>query len=343
MIVDDEEILRKLLHHWLSKDGFDCTEADCGEQALGKLLYDPADLVILDVRMPGKSGIEILPEIKNIQPNTAVIMATALSDSQTAVRCMKNGAYDFLTKPYDLPEVSKSVESALEKRKMEIREREYQRHIEDLAKERLLLAHNSFINAVTSLAYALEAKDKYTSGHSERVAKIAAAIASKMDLPSDMIEKIRLAGMVHDIGKIGVRESILNKPAKLTQDEFQNVKQHCEKGEHILAPALNDDSILQAVRHHHENFDGTGYPDHLSGDEIPLLARILAVADSYDAMVSERPYRHAMSVKVACEEIIKCINGRYDPAIVRAFYSAVKTSGLSCFSEEKNDTEHTGC
>ena len=202
----------------------------------------------------------------------------------------------------------------------------------------------SYLNTITSMVYALEAKDKYTSGHSRRVAAIAAAIAQELGLPKHRVDKIAITGLIHDIGKIGVRESVLNKPGKLTDDEYQHVISHCEIGERILHPVLNDEEILDMVRHHHEHYDGTGYPDGLSGREIPLAVRvsavgdvysqiesslamektlsknasILAVADAYDAMMSPRSYRDALSVEEAVEEVRKGAGSQFDPEVAAA-------------------------
>jgi putative nucleotidyltransferase with HDIG domain len=306
LIVDDEEVIRRLLHQKLSSEGYQCQEAGSAAQALDELRSKPAALVILDIKMPGKSGIELLPELRASYPDTAVIMATAITDTSTAIQCMKQGAYDYLTKPFNLDEVVLSVNRALEKRRLELENRDYQQHLEQKVEEQAKKIRAAFLNAITALAYALEAKDKYTSGHSQRVTKISVAIVKKLGMPQGSIDEIRLAGLIHDIGKIGVRESVLNKPAKLTDDEFKYIKSHCEVGEHILAPIVEDEEILKMVRHHHERYDGSGYPDRLKGEQIPLGARILAVADTYDAMTSERPYRKAMSDETACAEIERC-------------------------------------
>ena len=335
-IVDDEQALRKLLSYWLGGNGFQCHEAESGEKALAALEEKPADLVILDIRLPGKSGIQLIPEIVEAHPDTAIVMATAVSDTQTAVQCMKLGAYDFLTKPFDLKLVSRTVEKTLQERKAHVKEKEYRKQLEQMAKEQFWGQHDSMVSSLKSLAYALEAKDKYTSGHSERVSLTAVSIAEKLWLPSETIEKIRLAGIVHDIGKIGISETVLNKPGVLTPDEFQLIKRHCEIGEHILLPALKDEIILKSVKYHHENFDGSGYPDRLKADEIPLGARIIAVADSFDAMVSERPYRHAMSIETACQELIKYRAQRFDSEIVNAFLDSIPPCGKgeSVFSDQ---------
>jgi len=319
LIVDDEEMVRRLLHQKLSSEGYQCQEADGAAQALDKLSSNAVELVLLDIRMPGKSGVELLPEIKASYPDTAVIMATAITDTNIAIQCMKQGAYDYLTKPFNLDEVVLSVDRALEKRRLELENRDYQQHLEQKVEAQARKIRASFLSAITALAYALEAKDKYTSGHSQRVAEISVAIAKEMGLSQHSTERIRQAGLIHDIGKIGVRESVLNKPDHLTDEEFQHVKEHCEMGEHILAPIVEDEEILKVVRHHHERYDGTGYPNRLSGEQIPLGARILAVADTYDAMTSERPYRGAMSDETAYAEIESGKRTQFDPEVAGAF------------------------
>jgi len=240
---------------------------------------------------------------------------------------VRQGAYDYVTKPFNLGEVTLSVERALEKRRLELEIRDYQLHLEQKVEEQAQKIRTAFLNAITSLAYALEAKDKYTSGHSQRVAGISVAIAAELGLSKTEIEKIRLAGLIHDIGKIGVREAVLNKPGKVSAKEYQHILSHSDIGEHILTPIVEDEAILKAVRHHHERYDGRGYPDGLSGEQIPLGARILAVADAYDAMKSERPYRGAMSVETACAEIERGKGTQFDPEVVDAF---LRTTKFAC-------------
>jgi len=319
LVVDDEEAIRKFLHQKLSGEGYQCQEAGSAAQALDKLRNNTVKLVILDIKMPDKSGIELLPEIKTSYPDVAVIMATAITDTNIAIQCMKQGAYDYITKPFNLDEVMLSVGRALEKRRLEFENRDYQQHLEQKVEAQTRRIRASFLSAVTALAYALEAKDEYTSGHSQRVADMSVATAKELGLPPDSIEKIRLAGLIHDIGKIGVKESVLNKPSGLTEEESQNIRYHPEIGAHILNPIVDDEEILMIVRHHHERFDGTGYPDGLKGESIPLGARILAVADTYDAMTSERSYREAMNVETACAEV-ECGKGtQFDPEVANAF------------------------
>jgi putative two-component system response regulator len=232
---------------------------------------------------------------------------------------MKEGAYDYITKPFNLEEVSLGVERALEKRRLELENRDYQQHLEEKVEAQSKKIRAAFFNAVTALAYALEAKDVYTSGHSQRVTEISVAIAEEMGLSKEDIRKIRLAGLVHDIGKIGVQETVLNKPGSLSEEELKHVRLHSETGERILVPIVDDEDILKAVRHHHERYDGWGYPDGLREEQIPLLARIIAVADSFDAMTSERSYRKAMTKEEACAEIEHCRGTQFDPEAADAF------------------------
>lgn len=319
LIVDDEESIRRFLKRVLSENGYRCREAGTATEAFREIYNEPVSLVILDIRMPGKSGIDILPEIKDSCQDVAVIMATATTDINTAIFCMKLGAYDYITKPFNSEEILLSVARALEKRKLEIEVKEYRQHLEDKVIEQAGRIRASFINTIRALVYALEAKDEYTSGHSQRVADISAAISRELHLPQESIDKVVLAGLVHDIGKIGVRESILNKPEKLTPDEFSQVQKHPEIGERIMGPVADDQEILLYIKYHHSSFDGKGYPGELRGYQIPMGARILAVADSYEAMTSERPYRKAMSDMDACAELMQCKNTQFDPEVVEAF------------------------
>jgi putative two-component system response regulator len=354
LVVDDEDVIRRLLSHILKAEGYRCREAGGAEKALIEMEKEPAALVILDIKMPGKSGLELLPEIATRYPDTAVIMATALADATTAIHCMKQGAYDYITKPFNADAVVLSAKRALEKRRLAIENRSYQRYLEDKVAEQTNKIRAAFLNAITALVYALEAKDKYTSGHSQRVAAMASAIAGELGLSQDRMEKVRLAALIHDIGKIGVKEAVLNKVGQLTPEEYQHVMAHSEIGEHILEPIVEDKEILAMVRHHHERYDGNGYPDHLSGEGIPEGARIVAVADAYshatredrqndttlsinegilaladtyDALTSDRPYRTALGHKEAIEEIKRGISTQFDPTVASAFLRLPQIAG----------------
>jgi response regulator RpfG family c-di-GMP phosphodiesterase len=321
LIVDDEESIRRLLKSRLANEGYQCLEAANASQALDELRSKKISLVMLDIKMPGKSGVELLPEIKAGYPDISVIMVTATADMQTAVQCMKHGAYDYVIKPFELDVITIGVERALEQRRLILENKEYQQRLKEKVTEQANKIRGSFLNTITALVYALEAKDAYTSGHSRKVANLSAAIAGALNLPRSQIDKLRLAGLLHDIGKIGVRESVLNKPGRLTEAEFEQVKRHPVIGEHILSPIVDVAEILEAVRNHHEHYNGKGYPDGLQKDEIPLDARILAVSDAYEAMTSERPYRKSMSADAARDEIARHKGTQFDPEIADTFNS----------------------
>ncbi|MEN8614641.1 HD domain-containing phosphohydrolase [Dehalogenimonas sp. THU2] len=323
MVVDDEQIVRRLLHQKLANEGYECIEAASADEALAMLQQNPdIALVVSDMKMPGKSGMELLSEIKSRYPDTAVIMATAVTETAIAIECMKQGAYDYLTKPFKLDEVVFSVWRALEKRRLQLENREYRQSLEAKVEIQAEKIRFSFFNSITSLAYALDAKDGYTAGHSQRVSEMAVGIGIEMGLPQTLIEQIRLAGLVHDIGKIGIDGSILHKPGILSQAEREEIERHSAIGEKILAPVVEDTEILAMVRNHHERWDGAGYPDGLAGEGIPLGARVLMLADTFDAMTSERPYRTAKSVSYAMDEILRCSGLQFDLAVADAFFKA---------------------
>jgi putative two-component system response regulator len=324
LVVDDEEVIRRLLCQKLKSEGYGCTEAGNAHQAMEKMREKPADLVILDIMMPGGSGVELLPELKKAYPDTVVIMATAVGDADTAIKCVRLGAYDYFTKPYNLDEVAISIARALNMRRLELEVIDYQHNLEEKVKVQAGKIRDSFMNAVTALALALDAKDEYTSGHSGRVSEISVIIARELGMQDNALEDVKLAGLIHDIGKIGVKEAVLNKPGALTAEEFEHIKTHPVIGERILKPIVEEKEILDMVRMHHERFDGKGYPDGLSGDQIPLGASIMALADAYDAMTSDRPYRKSLGVSVAIEEIKKGSGTQFAPDVVEAFLRVEK-------------------
>lgn len=334
LVVDDEEAIRRMLCKKLDTVGYTCHVAANGEQAFEAMNANQISLVILDINMPGKSGEELLPEIMSKYPDTQVVMVTASSDINTAIRCMRDGAYDFLTKPFNFDEILFSIRRALEKRRLEMANREYQLHLESRVSEQAEKIRLSFMNAITALANALEAKDSYTAGHSKRVADISVAIANAMGLMQETNEKIKTAGMVHDIGKIGISEHILNKPGSLTREEFHQIQTHSELGQRILKPVAGDEDILNMVRSHHEHYDGSGYPDGLKQHQIPLGSRIIAVADAYEAMTSERPYRSAMSSTAALVEIERGEGTQFDPDVAEAFLKSFRNDTLARLEPE---------
>jgi len=330
LVVDDEPRLRQVLVHLMQNDGFSCREAGNGAEALAVLQRESIPLVLSDLRMPQIDGIELLRQTRARYPDTAVVMITAVADVEVAVSCLAMGAMDYLTKPFHLEEVRARVSQALEKRRLILENRDYQDRLEERVAVQARRLEDLFLASVQSLAEALEVKDPYTRGHSIRVSHYSSAIARVLNLDSDVVRQIELGGQVHDIGKIGVREAVLNKPGPLTDEEYAHIMTHPLVGWRILGPLLSEAPLsLSIVRSHHERWDGRGMPDGLAGADIPLEARITAVADSYDAMTSGRPYRPAQLAPVdALAEIRENSGKQFDPEIVQAFLCAVESGGI---------------
>jgi len=325
LIVDDEDIIRRVLNLKLSGQGYVCEEANNAQQALHVLETVPVALVLLDIKMPGKSGIELLPEIKQAYPETAVIMATAVNDIDIAVQCLKQGADDYICKPFNLEEVSLAVQKALEKRRLQLELRDYQQFLEERIEEQKIEMRRLFLGAIDALVFALEAKDKYTGGHSRRVSEIAVAVGKELGLSTQDMEDLRWGSLLHDIGKIAIDEAVQNKPGKLTFEEYEHIMTHAHVGASIVGPVVNG-KITKMIEHHHDHYNGSGLHQTMSGRDIPLEARILAVADAFDAMTSSRPYRGAMSIAQAVEEIRRCADTQFDPGVVAAFLRTVQTA-----------------
>ncbi len=330
LIVDDEKAVRRSLNRSLTMNGFSCDEAANVQEAMDYLEDNPADLVILDIMMPGTTGKDFLPRLKQSHPDTAVVMATAVVEPDTIIGCMKDGALDYITKPFDVSQLINDIGMVLEKRRLELSLREKRRVLEGKVKEQSRELQKLFIDAVESLVSALEAKDKYTAGHSRRVTKIAIDTGRILGLKGEDIENLRWAALLHDIGKIGIDSSVQNKPGGLTPEEYDYVLTHCNIGPGIVGPLVNE-KIIRIIEHHHDSFDGSGPKQSKIGKDIPLGSRILAVADSFDAMTSDRPYRAAMAASKAVSEIKRCAGSQFDPTVVKAF---LKTPIIKSLKDE---------
>ena len=328
LIVDDERTVRRSLNKCLTRNGFNCAEAGNADEALAHLETNPADLVILDIMMPGLSGSELLPCLREKHPDTAVVMATAVVEPDMIVDCMKHGAVDYITKPFDVNQLVGNIEMVLQQRQLELTLKEKQQVLEGKIEEQARELQKLFIDAVESLVSALEAKDTYTAGHSRRVTKLAIDTGQALGLSAAEIDNLRWAALLHDIGKIGIDSSVQNKPGSLTPSEYDYILTHCSIGPGIVQPLVND-AIVEMIRHHHDRFDGKNGKQALSGRNIPLGARILAVADSFDAMTSDRPYRGAMPAARAVAEIKRCSGTQFDPAVVKAFLRSPIVKSLS--------------
>jgi putative two-component system response regulator len=307
LVADDNEANRELLVSLLSGEGYHVLSVDDGKQALERISRDPIDLALLDVVMPGKTGFDVCLAIKS-KPETRlipVVLLTSLTGDDDRIRGIMSGADDFLSKPVNRHELLARVHSLL----------------------RLKQFTDELDNAeavLFSLALSIEAKDPYTEGHCERLSKYSIAVGEKLGLPEDLRVALRRGGLVHDIGKLAVPESILLKPGPLTPEERKVMEQHTVAGERICAPLRSFRQVLPIIRHHHEKQDGSGYPDRLKGQQVPLTARILQVTDVYDALTTDRPYRKALSQEKAFEIIREeAKRGWWDVAVVNAFETVV--------------------
>lgn len=325
LIVDDEEPVRRLLSRIMSGSGHDyCLAADAAE-ARRALETEHFDLILCDVKMPGENGIGLVQDVRKKYPDTAVMMVTAVDDPEIANTALAIGVYGFMLKPFNANELMINISNALHRRKLEIKNRFHRTSLENLVASRteelrntLNQLQNTVQGVIRAMAMTVGARDSYTAGHQRRVAQLAEALAGMMNLPEDQILGIKMAGEIHDLGKIAIPAEILAKPSNLTDTEFDMIKTHPQVGHEILKDIEFPWPIAQMVVQHHEKRDGSGYPAGLSGDQILLGARILTVADVVEAMVSHRPYRPALGIEAALQEISEHKDTWYDPDVVAA-------------------------
>ncbi len=324
LVVDDDPQVRSALARAIEFQGLACRQAASAVEALA-ILADQGEMpiCITDIQMPEMDGVAFLREVVTRYPDMAVIMLTGVAEVTIAIECLKIGALDYISKPALIEEVHARITKALEKRDLILQNRHYQHTLESRVRELDGRNKQSLINGVEMLVFALEAKDAYTSGHSMRVKEFAVKTAVQLGYTGDRLAQVDLGSKLHDIGKIGTREAVLNKPGPLEPDEFEHIKLHTVLGERILQPFLGEaPAVLHIVRSHHERMDGSGFPDRLAGADIPLEARIVAVADAYDAMTTNRAYRPSRAAGAAIEELRRCAGTHFDPDVVEAFFRA---------------------
>jgi putative nucleotidyltransferase with HDIG domain len=329
LIVDDEDPIRDFVSVMLSSANFVCTQAGSGKEALALLdSGEEYELMLSDLMMPGMDGIALLEAAKERFPDMPVLMVTAVTDVSVALGAIRNGAYDYLLKPFERDQLLAAVRRALENRRLKLENRAYQTNLEALVTARteqlrqaISTLERSYDITLEALGNALDLKDAETEGHSKRVTAFTIAIARAMGLSPDQIRVIARGAFLHDIGKMAIPDAILRKPGALDPDEVAIMREHCYRGYQILRriPFLTE--AAEIVYAHQEKFDGTGYPRGLKAEEIPLGARIFSIADTLDAMTSNRPYRAAQPLSAAREEIERWSGRQFDPEVVKVFLS----------------------
>jgi len=362
LFVDDEPNILKAVQRLLRQEEMEVLCASTGEEALEILGQTPAQVVVTDQRMPQMSGVDLLSAVRERHPEMIRMMLTGFTEIKVAVEAINRGEiYRLITKPWNDDELRATIRQAFEQadlkeeikrlnrvtREQNFRLQDMNRNLEEKVRERtkqLASKHHelrtAYVQTVGALAEAVDAKDAYTRGHSERVGVYASKIAREMGFTKEFIERVYIAGLLHDVGKIGIRDAVITKPDKLSREEYEEIMEHPSIGAKILEPVDFLADIAPCVRHHHEWYDGSsrGYPDQLRGDGIPLPSRIILVADTVEAMTSDRPYRNALPIERVISELNKYSGSQFDPTCVEAFLRLLDREG-ECFirSELKFD------
>jgi putative nucleotidyltransferase with HDIG domain len=326
LIVDDDESVRDVISVLLTEEGYNCVVASGAEMALDLATQEETPLVISDMKMPGRDGLWLLENFRDKFPDTSVIMLTGYGDTEAAVDCLRRGAVDYLLKPPKLTDLIRSIERALAKRRIELARKRYQKKLERKVRDRttelrsaLKNIASTYQNTLLALVTALDAREHETSDHSVRVVQYTSAVAQRMLIKGPELDEISRGALLHDIGKIGVPDAVLLKPGKLTPEEWVEMRKHPDIGHQMIHQIEFLSIPANIVLSHQERWDGQGYPRNLRREEIHIGARIFAVADTLDAMTSDRPYRKGTSFANAIQEISRCGGTQFDPEVVRAF------------------------
>jgi len=340
LIADDDTLVREAVVKILEMFGHSVVAVDSGQAALNSLCED-IDVIILDINMPDMDGFETITRINERHLDIPVLFFTGAGSMEYAVKAINLGAYDFLSKPIeDLDLFDVKIRRAVEKRMYVLKDKAYKKNLEidiqaktrELAEKNLLLEQYSHeleistVNTIMTLQTALEEKDQYTAGHTTRVTAYSQQIGTAMTLPQEELTILKRACQLHDIGKLVIDVSCIQKPGPLTDEEWEKVKKHPEVGETIIKPLRFLKREGEIVRHHHERMDGRGYPDRIGGNEVDILTKIVTVADSYDAMTSKRSYKLNLSKEQAIEELIRCVGSQFDSEVVHAFVSVLQNN-----------------
>ncbi len=334
LIVDDDRAVADLLSETLTQEGYSCKTAYSGAEALDIIKESPKpfSLVLTDLIMPMMDGVEFMEKIQDTNPMIGVLVISADKNLTQAVDAMRKGALDFITKPFQTELVIPRIQKAIERVKLEQENNEYQHFLEEkvenrtaalLEKHRSL--HNLYFNTVEAIVRAIEAKDPYTVGHSKRVSKFCVRIAEVMNLSEADVQDVMIAGLLHDVGKIGISDAVLTKPSRLSIEEYEHIKEHPLISLKIIEPIQELKKAKDYVKYHHEKWDGTGYPEGIKGDAIPLGARILSVADAFDTMWIGRHYHSAWDMDTVTQEFLKNCWTQFDKQVVEAFSKLVES------------------
>ena len=326
LVVDDENQVRTMIGSTLERNGYEVHLASNGREALEAITLNSFDLVLTDIVMQDVNGIALLERLHSQLPNLPVVMVTAIHDISVAIDSMRRGAYDYLLKPFEREHLMSTVHRALDHKQILDESHNYQQSLEQMVRARTeMLRHamedleHSYDVTLEALGDALDLKDSETEGHSKRVTAYTIALARAMGIPPADIKVIARGAFLHDVGKMAIPDEILRKPGTLTTDEQTVMREHCTRGYHMLRKIPFLAGAAEIVFCHQEHFDGSGYPSGIRGHEIPVGARIFAVADTLDAITSDRPYRRARSFDAAREEILRCSGTQFDPSVVEVF------------------------
>ncbi|MGD1002585.1 MAG: HD domain-containing phosphohydrolase [Candidatus Brocadiia bacterium] len=326
LVVDDEPKICEFLGILLGREGYQTDSAFNASDALARIERNSYDLVLTDLKMPGMDGFELITRLKKIRPDLPVIMVTGYATVETAVQALRYGVDDYVTKPFNIDElrkvIARSLQSATAQQQTQELTAQLQAAGEELARCRKI-AEEQCISVIRMLVARVEAKDKFMIGHSRRVAEYACALAKAAGVSVDQIEILHKAADLHDVGQIVINDQIMEKPSTFTAEERGLVRDHPAMGERIIEPIESLGAARPLIRAHHERMDGGGYPDGLRGGNIPLLARMLSIADAFDGMTSERPYRPAMTKSRAAEELSSGAGLQFDPELAKVFCEKV--------------------
>jgi putative nucleotidyltransferase with HDIG domain len=325
LVVDDDASIREFIVDLLKGD-YDCTAVASAEEALGRFAEEDFDLVLSDILMEGMNGLELVPRILELAPDTIVVMISGMQTVESAIEAMRAGAFDYVVKPFDICHFEAATRRALEHRSLLLAKRHYESRLEALVAQRtdelaraFETIEGAYRSTLKALTAALETRDHETYGHSERVVRFSLRLGQELGLGQEQLRSLEFGSLLHDIGKIGVPDAILRKPGKLTEAEWMRMREHPRHGQRILRGIEFLEGAARVIAQHHEKWDGTGYPYGLRGEEIDLNARIFALADAFDAIISDRVYRRGRTYEAAVEELTRCAGSHFDPDVVEAF------------------------